>query len=289
MRISPRSFVHRFAAPLFAAIGAFALTTPLHASESVGSIQKALKDRGFFFREPDGNLDDDTRAGLKRFQIREGLKATGEIDDETRAALKKAPASPKAAGSAPTLSARERAQTVTQSDREFLDKIDPVEVAERPPVEPPSRPDTKEAPPPPPPSTRTVPSIGAPADVLTEAEAQGFVQSYLKAATSKTPEQEVGYYDDRVEYFDSGKVGRDFIRKDQGHYYRRWPGREFKLLGAPQIQRAGSESATVRFQIHYALRGDGGTASGQTENIVRLRKTDDGWKIAAIRERKIRD
>ena len=287
MRTCSRFHLHRFAAPLVAAIGTLLLATTAQASESVGSIQKALRDRGFFFREPDGNLDDDTRAGLKRFQIREGLKATGEIDDATIAALKKAPVSAKAPGSAPTLSARERAQTVTQSDREFLDKIDPVEVAERPPVEPPSPTETKE--PPPPPSTRTPPAIVAPANVLTEAEAQGFVQSYLKAATSRTPEREVGYYDEKVEYFDSGRVGRDFIQKDQANYYRRWPSRDFKLLGAPQIQRAAGESATVRFRIHYALRGEGGSASGETENIVRLRKTDDGWKIAAIRERKIRE
>src|SRR5215213_10630649 len=147
MRTRPRFHLHRFATPLVAAIGALVLLTTAYASESVGSVQKALRDRGFFFREPDGNLDDDTRAGLKRFQIREGLKATGEIDDATLAALKKAPVRG-AAGSGPTLSARERAQTVTQSDRDFLEKIDPVEVAERPPVDPRSEPNKTDAPPP---------------------------------------------------------------------------------------------------------------------------------------------
>ncbi len=59
-------------------------------------------------------------------------------------------------------------------------------------------------------------------------------------------------------------------------------------VGSPASVVAG-ESATVRFRIHYAVRGDGGSASGETENIVRLRKTEAGWKIAAIRERKIRE
>src|SRR5688572_23000262 len=108
MRICPPFFVPRTAAPLLAAIGTLSFAITLQANDSVGSIQKALKDRGFFFREPDGNLDDDTRAGLKRFQIREGLKATGELDDATRAALKKAPVTANAPGSTPTLSARER-------------------------------------------------------------------------------------------------------------------------------------------------------------------------------------
>src|SRR5205085_9570215 len=127
----------------------------------------------------------------------------------------------------------------------------------------------------------------APSKLLTEAEAQGFVQSYLQAAESRTPEREVGYYDDKVEYFDSGKVSRDFIRKDQASYYHRWPSRDFKLLGPPQIEQVAGESATVRFRIRYAVRGDSGSATGETENLVRLRKTDGGWTIAAIRERKI--
>jgi hypothetical protein len=125
--------------------------------------------------------------------------------------------------------------------------------------------------------------------VLTEAEAEDFLQSYLKAAQARTPDGEVSYYDDRVEYFDSGKVGRDFIEKDQANYYHRWPSRNFKLLDRPQIERVAGESATVRFRIHYAVRGGEGSASGKTENIVRLRKTEDGWKIAAIRERKLHE
>src|SRR5215213_3021436 len=124
METCPRLFIHSLAVPLLATIGMLSLAASTLAEESVGSVQKALRDRGFFFREPDGNLDDATVAALKKAPVRGGAR------------------------SGPTLSARERAQTGTQSDRDFLEKIDPVEVAERPPVDPRSEPNKTDAPPP---------------------------------------------------------------------------------------------------------------------------------------------
>jgi peptidoglycan hydrolase-like protein with peptidoglycan-binding domain len=54
---------------------------------SVAGIQEALKKKSFYFGEVTGNLDEPTRAGLRRFQIRNGLPATGEMDRSTVQAL----------------------------------------------------------------------------------------------------------------------------------------------------------------------------------------------------------
>lgn len=45
--------------------------------------QKILKDRGFYAGEQSGKLDDDTRAGLKKYQGAENIKVTGTLNKLT--------------------------------------------------------------------------------------------------------------------------------------------------------------------------------------------------------------
>ena len=47
------------------------------AEGPVSAVQNALKQQQFYFGETTGELDDGTRAALRRFQIRHGLPATG--------------------------------------------------------------------------------------------------------------------------------------------------------------------------------------------------------------------
>ena len=122
---------------------------------------------------------------------------------------------------------------------------------------------------------------------MTEKEAEAFVRGYLQDAEAPTPEREVSHYAERVEYFDSGRVNRRFIEKDQRNYYRRWPSRDFDLVEADLV-KSGEKSATVRFRTKYQLSGRKERASGRIENVVRLTRGSDGeWKIASIRERKL--
>jgi hypothetical protein len=113
------------------------------------------------------------------------------------------------------------------------------------------------------------------------------VEDYLSAAERPTPDRELSYYGERVNYFDSGRVGREFIERDQKSYYRRWPQRQFTLLGEPEVLRTNEDEATVRFRIRYDLRRGDETARGQTDNVVNLRRTGDELKIVGIRERKL--
>lgn len=124
---------------------------------------------------------------------------------------------------------------------------------------------------------------------LTADAARRFVEDYLEAAEQPTPEEEVSFFADRVDYFDSGKVNRRFIEKDQRNYYRRWTSRNFDLIGEPEVLRSSKDSATIRFRASYALRNKADSSQGKIEEVVRLQRTGDGWKIAGIRERKLRD
>ena len=51
--------------------------------DQIKQAQKILKDRGFYSGEETGKLDDDTRAGLKKYQAAETLKVTGTLNKVT--------------------------------------------------------------------------------------------------------------------------------------------------------------------------------------------------------------
>jgi peptidoglycan hydrolase-like protein with peptidoglycan-binding domain len=51
--------------------------------DQVQQAQKILKDRGFYSGEQTGKLDDDTRAGLKKYQTAENIKVTGTLNKVT--------------------------------------------------------------------------------------------------------------------------------------------------------------------------------------------------------------
>lgn len=282
----------------------------------IKSAQRKLQQQGFFYGEVDGRLDEETTAAIKRFQIRQGIEVTGELDAATQSALTGASASEQdqppdgetAPDAAPSparqiTSAQERARTVAEDDRAFLRKeeasdrmpVRPAVPAASPPSRPPPpppvpaverpRPDAVEKEPPP----RSRPAIAPRPRRITEEEAARFVQSYLRAAERPTPESEVSFYADTVDYFNSGRVSRAFVARDQQRYYKRWPVREFTLLEPPEVLESDEDDARVAFRIRYRVESGRESAEGRTENIMRLKRVGADLKIASMRERKIRD
>ena len=51
--------------------------------DQIKQAQVVLKARGFYAGEQTGKLDDETRAGLKKYQAAEGLKDTGTLNKGT--------------------------------------------------------------------------------------------------------------------------------------------------------------------------------------------------------------
>jgi peptidoglycan hydrolase-like protein with peptidoglycan-binding domain len=51
--------------------------------DQIKQAQAILKARGFYAGEQTGKLDDDTRAGLKKYQAAEGVKDTGTLNKLT--------------------------------------------------------------------------------------------------------------------------------------------------------------------------------------------------------------
>ncbi|HSS21840.1 MAG TPA: peptidoglycan-binding domain-containing protein [Pyrinomonadaceae bacterium] len=53
------------------------------SKDQIMQAQKILKDRGFYAGEQTGKLNDDTRAGLKKYQEAESIKVTGTLNKLT--------------------------------------------------------------------------------------------------------------------------------------------------------------------------------------------------------------
>lgn len=62
------------------------------ADEAVRAAQAALQRAGYYNGAADGELNAETRAALRRFQIRNQLQASGDLTPETAAALNREPA-----------------------------------------------------------------------------------------------------------------------------------------------------------------------------------------------------
>lgn len=73
---------------LFAFVAGFILfPVPVNADDAVRSAQGQLRDSGYYTGPVDGELNAETKAALRRYQIRNELEPTGELTAETVAAL----------------------------------------------------------------------------------------------------------------------------------------------------------------------------------------------------------
>jgi peptidoglycan hydrolase-like protein with peptidoglycan-binding domain len=70
-----------------AAVIFMGLTMLARADQLVESVQRALKDEGFYYGEVSGEKNANLTAAIRRYQIRNGLQVTGALNDETLRSL----------------------------------------------------------------------------------------------------------------------------------------------------------------------------------------------------------
>jgi len=127
---------------------------------------------------------------------------------------------------------------------------------------------------------------------ITADEATAFVDRLLATVNRGSPSELLGLYADRVDYFDRGVVGKDYILQDKRAYFRRWPEVENRLVGKVALEPTEmGDTATVWFAIAYRVhspeRGD--TKSGTAENELQVRRVGDELKIVAEKQRVFRN
>ena len=59
----------------------------MRADQVIESVQRALKDQGFYYGEVNGEMNANLTAAIRRYQIRNGLQVNGELNSETLQSL----------------------------------------------------------------------------------------------------------------------------------------------------------------------------------------------------------
>lgn len=241
----------------------FGLPTLLRADELTRQVQEELRRRHLFFSEIDGRNTPDVVSALKRYQERQGFVQTGVADEVTLRSLGVVnDPTPPAEGGAEVLPDI----PVLRSDSKLP------EMNALPPLPPPT---------PNPANTKPI----------SKAEAAEFVQRYLAACESPSINDELGFYSDRVDYFDHGVVDRQYVKNELAAYDQRWARRTYKLSSPVRAQKNG-KTMTAKFRVAFQVANmpANRAANGRTDETFGLdRRADGGLEIVSIREERVRN
>lgn len=90
----------------------------------------------------------------------------------------------------------------------------------------------------------------------------------------------------RVDYFDHGVVGKDFIAHDCGAYVKAWPDLTLRVTGAIDVRDTGNGEFTVSFGYDFDARNraKGKTSRGHAADTWRVQNATGGYQITYHRE-----
>jgi hypothetical protein len=229
------------------------------ADSQIATVQESLKSGGFYRGAITGEIDNETSAAITRFQVRRGLEVTGELTEETLRALGvnlSQSAEENADRPAPPKSEPWRA--LRQQDREFLERL------------------TSEQP--------TQPGQQV-LETASMDQIRDFVAGFVVVGINPDVEAELQFYAGEADYYDSGVVTKDFIRRDILRYNQKWPIRRYWLVGDVQVLNGlDANPVEVRYQMRDVVESHRKKSSGTAIKTLKLQKSPDGLEIISVRE-----
>ncbi len=233
------------------------------ADPQIAAVQEALKSQGFYRGEVSGEIDNRTAAAITRFQVRRGLEVTGELNEETLRALGLNLAQPLTAGAGkPTPPKTEPWRALRQQDREFLKELNSSQPTQ-------------------------------PEEQISEADSleriRDFIAGFVVVGIDENVEAELQFYAPQADYYDSGVVTKDFIRRDILRYNQKWPIRRYWLVGDIRVlDDPQADPVEVQYQIKYVVKNQQQERTGTAIKTVRLRKAPNDLEITSVREKTLR-
>ena len=111
------------------------------------------------------------------------------------------------------------------------------------------------------------------------------VLQYLQGRESGQWERLAPTLAERISFYSDEELKRDALREILDKDNRRWPHRKYTMLNRiASIVPDSHEVVQVTVRLHTRVENDSGQAHVETEDLIfRLRKQDDGWKIAALK------
>src|SRR6202035_3958034 len=80
-----------------------------------------------------------------------------------------------------------------------------------------------------------------------------FVDGFVKSLESKDVTAQVEWYADKVNYYDSGRISKEAVRRDLEHDITKWPSRVYSLRDAPKIDQISQQVYRANFPMSYTL------------------------------------
>jgi hypothetical protein len=234
-----------------------AISSSAPADEETRQIQEELRKRHLFFRDIDGKPSQEYALAIKRYQQRMGFAQTGVADAFTLYSLGIGEPAPPSEGASnlPDM-------PVLKSDASV-----PETKSTRPPV-----------------LTKAENAAGA-----TKEEIRNFLRRYFDASQSRTPEDELAFYADRVDYYDHGAVEKSYIRNELAVYDQRWPTRKYMLGDSLRVAHSGNNTvATTRVSFEVANNERNRRATGRMDATFNLSKRGDSLQIISVKEARVR-
>jgi hypothetical protein len=233
----------------------------LNADSQVAAAQEMLRARGLYSGEINGEQNNETAAAITRFQVRSGIEVTGELNEETLRSLGLEPSQPvKPSAEDHSRPKIEAWRALREQDRKFLEQT----ISSQPTAE--KREQIFE--------TTSMDQI------------RDFVAGFVVAGISEDVEAELQFYAERADYYESGLVSKDFIRKDVLRYNQKWPVRRYWLAGDTQILNGlEADPIEVRYQIRYEVKNQQKQSSGTAVKTLKLKKVAGGLEIISVREK----
>jgi hypothetical protein len=260
---------------LFLGVAILAVIVPhLRADEATRRAQEELRKRNLYFGDVDGKMKPELVDALKRYQGRKGFDVTGQLDEATANSLDIS--SGNSSGGAqswpdiPVLKS-DAARGLSPAEQSALQPKDNVNSEASPAATPAT------------PATATEASFSS--EEITQ-----LVRNYLRDAETGDVDLQVGYYAFPVDYFDHGRVDRQFVVRDTRNYVKRWPQRKYMLLEPVTVQPAGANGeARVEFTIAFEVRNKNHAVRGKTRNFWTLQPQAGNLRIVALKEQRLHE
>jgi hypothetical protein len=120
--------------------------------------------------------------------------------------------------------------------------------------------------------------------LVSEEAAVGFVEKFVKALAINNLNAQLGYYADRVDYYNIRRADKQVIEKDLEHDIAKWPDRSYAIPASPKIT-ATDDGFTAEFSMTYRLTNSTGTSSGKLRTTVRVRTQAETWQVTSIQKK----
>jgi hypothetical protein len=120
--------------------------------------------------------------------------------------------------------------------------------------------------------------------LISEKAAVGFIEKFANTLASNDINTQVGYYADRVDYYDIKGATKQVIEKDIEHDIAKWPNRSYAMSASPEI-KATDDGFTAEFPMTYTLTNSKGTSRGKLRMTVRVKSQAENWQVTGIQKK----